>query len=72
MAICPRDGEAFMGRQRKWWSRSSSVGALKLETQTPCGLTPDMTCLIVPSLPAASIAWKMMMTEYCLLAQRRS
>ena len=27
-------------------------------TWQPCGLTPDMTCLIVLSLPAASMAWK--------------
>ena len=26
-------------------------------TSQPCGLTRDMTCLIVPSFPAASIAW---------------
>ena len=36
-----------------------AVGALKEVTWQPCGFTPDMTCLIVPSFPAASIAWKM-------------
>ena len=35
------------------------VGALKEETWQPCGFTPDITCLIVPSFPAASMAWKM-------------
>ena len=33
-------------------------GCLKLVTWQPCGFTPDMTCRIVPSFPAASIAWK--------------
>jgi len=32
---------------------SSAEGALKEKTAVPCGLTPDITCLIVPSLPAA-------------------
>ena len=58
MAMRPRAGVARMGRQRKWCSRSSSEGALKLSTSTPWGFTPDMTCLIVPSFPAASSAWK--------------
>ena len=31
-------------------------GGLKLNTSQPWGLTPDMTCSIAPSLPAASIA----------------
>ena len=44
-------------RQRKSWSSSSGEGCWKLTTCTPCGLTPDMTCLIALSLPAASIAW---------------
>ena len=38
------------------------MGALKEYTWQPCGLTPDMTCLIAPSLPAASIAWKISST----------
>ena len=37
-------------------------GTLKLLTWTPCGLTPLMTWRIVPSLPAASIAWRTMTT----------
>ena len=39
-----------MQRQRKLWSRSSAEGFLKLNTSQPWGFTPDMTCLIVPSL----------------------
>ena len=31
-------------------------GSLKLDTLTPCGFTPLITCRIVPSLPAASRA----------------
>jgi len=34
------------------------AGVLEAETWQPCGLTPDITCLIAPSLPAASMAWK--------------
>jgi hypothetical protein len=38
--------------------RSSSLdGCLNERTLTPCGVTPDMTCSIVESLPAASSAW---------------
>ena len=29
---------------------------LEAKTWQPWGLTPDITCLMVPSLPAASIA----------------
>src|SRR5215813_4578735 len=36
----------------KSWSRSSREGCLNENTWHPCGLTPDMTCLMVPSLPA--------------------
>ena len=32
-------------------------GCLKEYTWHPCGFTPDMTWLMVPSFPAASIAW---------------
>ena len=42
----------------KSWSSSSSEGALNEKTWHPWGFTPDMTCLIVLSFPAASIAWK--------------
>ena len=44
-------------RHRNVWSSSSLDGCLNDTTCTPCGLTPDMTCSIVESLPAASIAW---------------
>ena len=33
------------------------LGCLKLNTSQPCGLAPDMTCMIEPSLPAAPMAW---------------
>ena len=62
MPMRPRSGRHFCVRHRKSWSSSSADGALKEYTWQPCGLTPDMTCLIVPSLPAASIAWKMSST----------
>ena len=41
-------------------------------TWTPCGLTPDMTCSIALSLPAASIAWKTTSSAYVSLAQSSS
>ena len=41
-------------------------GALKEKTWQPCGLMPDMTCLMAPSLPAASMAWKMSSTAHVL------
>src|SRR5437764_13999158 len=58
MPMRPRSGRQRVVRQRKSWRSSSADGALNENTWQPCGLTPDMTCLIVPSLPAASIAWK--------------
>ena len=51
-----------MQRHRKSWSRSSDDGDLNEKTWQPCGLMPDITCLIAPSLPAASMAWKMSST----------
>ncbi len=44
-------------RHRKSWSSSSAEGALKEKTWQPAGLSPDMTCSIVLSLPAPSMAW---------------
>ena len=44
-----------------------AVGALKLATWQPCGFTPENTCLIAPSFPAASIAWKMHSTDPAVL-----
>src|SRR5262245_33804764 len=58
MPIWPRSGSASEIRHRKSWSSSSLDGFRNETTCTPCGFTPDMTCLIVESLPAASIAWK--------------
>ena len=57
MPIRPRGGTALDVRHRKVWSSSSLDGFLNETTSTPWGFTPDMTCLIVESLPAASIAW---------------
>ena len=45
---------------------SSALGCLKLKTWQPCGLTPDMTWRMAPSLPAASIPWKMSNRESVL------
>jgi hypothetical protein len=42
----------------KSWSSSSAFGALYANACVPTGLTPDITARIVPSLPAASSAWK--------------
>ena len=51
---------------------SLAVGALKLDTCTPCGFTPLITCRIVPSLPAASMAWNTIRTAVGVLAASRS
>ena len=48
----------------KSWSSSSADGALNENTWHPVGFTPDMTCLMVPSLPAASIAWNTSSTDH--------
>jgi hypothetical protein len=54
----PRSGSERAMRQRKSWSSSSAEGFLNETTWTPCGFTPDITCSIAESLPAASIAWR--------------
>ena len=64
MPIRPRSGRFFVVRHMKSWSSSSFDGALNENTWQPCGLMPDMTCLIAPSLPAASIAWKISSTPH--------
>ena len=56
MPIRPRSGSERVVRQRKSCSSSVALGCLKLNTWQPCGLTPDITCRMAPSLPAASIA----------------
>ncbi len=43
-------------RQRKSCSNSAGLGCLKLNTWQPWGSTPDITCLMAPSFPAASVA----------------
>ena len=72
MPIRPRSGAAFEMRQRKSWSSSSADGFLNETTWTPCGFTPDITCLIALSLPAASIAWKTTSSARLSLAQSSS
>ena len=72
MPMRPRSGSARDVRHRKLWSSSSAEGVLNETTWTPCGLTPDMTCLIVPSLPAASIACRTISSEYVSLAHSSS
>ena len=62
---------ALAMRQRKSWSSSSADGCLNASTSQPCGFTPDMTCLIVPSLPAASMAWKMILPHALVGESRR-
>ena len=62
MPMRPRSGRFTVVRHMKSWSSSCGVGALNENTCTPCGLMPDITCLIAPSLPAASIAWKIAST----------
>ena len=59
-------------RQRKSWSSSSAEGCLNETTCTPCGLTPDITCLITESLPAASSACRTMSSAYRSVAQSSS
>src|SRR5215469_1572140 len=57
MPMSPRGGTARWMRQRKSWEASSGVGTLKAVTRHPCGLSPVITCRMVPSFPAPSIPW---------------
>src|SRR5689334_22136561 len=70
--MVPRPGSAIAARHRKSWSSSFGVGTLKLVTSTPCGFTPLMTCWIVPSFPAASMAWMMTSRDARSWAARRA
>ena len=63
MPICPRSGRQRVVRQRKSCASSAVLGCLKLKTWQPCGFTPDITCLMALSLPAASMAWKISSSE---------
>jgi len=54
MPIRPRSGKRQAVRERIV-PQLPAPGCLKLKTSQPCGLTPDMTCRIAPSLLAASI-----------------
>ncbi len=56
MPILPRSGRACVARQRKSRFNSSVEGSLNALTLQPWGFKPDMTCLIVLSFPAASMA----------------
>jgi len=56
-------GQRTWVRHRKSWSSSVGLGCLKLNTWQPCGLMPDMTWRMAPSLPAASMAWKITSSE---------
>ena len=51
MPMYPRGGQAAWIRQRKSCAFSSGEGVLKDVTVQPWGLTPLMTCRMVPSLP---------------------
>ena len=42
--------------EKKSCCSSPTLGYLKLKTWHPCGVTPDITCLMAPSFPAASVA----------------
>src|SRR5664279_6549015 len=59
-------------RQRKSCCSSSALGCLKECTSQPCGLMPLITCLMMPSLPAASIACSTISTDQRSLAYSRS
>ena len=52
-------GEVGLGAPEEVVGKFLGMGCLKLVTWQPCGLTPDMTWRMAPSLPAASMAWKM-------------
>ena len=64
MPMRPRSGSFRVAFHRKSWSSSSALGCLKLNTWQPWGFTPDITCLMALSLPAASIAWKISSSAY--------
>src|SRR5439155_736003 len=54
MPIQPSAGASRCTLQRKSCASSSGVGVLKAVTRHPCGLSPDMTWRMVPSLPVPS------------------
>ena len=58
MPMRPRSGSAFVIAPQEVVVELLGRRLLERDDLQPCGFTPDMTCLIVPSLPAASIAWK--------------
>ena len=59
MTSSPRFGTAWWARHRKSWARSSSVISVKCFTRMASGLAAAKTFLMVTSLPAASIPWRM-------------
>ena len=62
MPMRPRSGRSRVVRHRKSCCSSVGAGMLEAEDLAALGLTPDITCLMTPSLPAASIAWKISST----------
>ena len=56
MAIVPAAGSTRIGRHKKVVQPLFLGRRFEAVNVTPCGLTPDITCLIVLSLPAASSA----------------
>jgi hypothetical protein len=69
MLIRPRSGRSRLVRHTKIVFQFGSAGCLKLNTWHPWGLTPDITCLMAPSFPAASIARKISRIAWRLDAQ---
>ena len=72
MPISPCFGVAWCTRQRKSWPSSVGVGSLNPVTRQPWGFTPWNTCLMVPSLPPASIACNTTSSACFDSAHRRS
>jgi hypothetical protein len=50
-ADAPRSGSSSCSARDSRDRGPSLVGALNDDTWQPCGFTPDITCLIVPSFP---------------------
>jgi hypothetical protein len=53
----PRSGSDWLMRHKKSWSSSLLDGDLNDCTWQPAGFTPLKSARMVPSLPAASMAW---------------
>jgi hypothetical protein len=57
-ADLPAFRQTARGAPKKIVFQLVGAGLFELKTWQPCGLTPDMTCRMAPSLPPASIPWK--------------